>query len=60
MVGSSNEVNFNHLPELTYINAIVKETLRIWSTVPAMVRLVTKPLKIGEYDIPEGTSVSVS
>ncbi|KAF9777486.1 hypothetical protein IL306_004414 [Fusarium sp. DS 682] len=43
-----------------YINAIIKETLRLHPTIISTIpRLLTEPLTIGEYTIPPGTVVGM-
>ncbi|XP_022183858.1 cytochrome P450 4C1 [Nilaparvata lugens] len=56
--GDSNAMpEFNDLPKMKYIECIIKETLRLWPSVPYVARTVTEDttLKCG-YKLPAGCS----
>jgi cytochrome P450 len=40
--------------EEEYLDAVVKETLRLCPTVPVVMRRMVEPMQIGEYTIPRG------
>jgi cytochrome P450 len=44
--------------EDTYMDAVVKETLRLCPPVPVVVRRLLKPLELGGYSLPAGTTVA--
>jgi cytochrome P450 len=46
------------LPKLEYLDAVVKETLRIRPILPIVVRRLTEPYKIGGYTLPKGAAVA--
>ena len=46
--------------ELTYIDAVAKETLRLDPVIPFVGRLLTKPTRIGGIDLPAGVAVAPS
>jgi len=48
------------LSQLTYLNMVVKETLRLYCPAPVYVRRALRDTKLGGYDIPEGMNVMVS
>ena len=43
--------------KLDYVDATIKETLRIYPVVPLVARKVIKPMRLGAYDIPAGVFV---
>ncbi len=44
--------------EDTYMDAVVKETLRLCPPVPVVVRRLLKPMELGGYRLPAGTTVA--
>jgi cytochrome P450 family 135 len=42
----------------TYLDAVVKETLRLRPPVPVVVRNLLEPMRLGGYDLPAGTTVA--
>jgi cytochrome P450 len=44
--------------EDAYLDAVVKETLRLRPVLPLVVRMLTEPVEIGGYLLPEGTRVA--
>ncbi len=42
---------------MPYLDATIKEVLRLCPVIPAVGRMVKKPLSLGGFDIPEGTLV---
>jgi cytochrome P450 len=41
-----------------YLDAVIKETLRLCPPVPVVVRRLLRPLRLGGYDLPAGTVVA--
>lgn len=47
-----------HLPQLEYLDAVIKETLRQRPILPIVVRHVAKPFRLGEYELAVGSLVA--
>ena len=43
-----------------YLDAVIREVLRIRPVVPVVGRTVTEPVRIGEHEIPAGTDLAVA
>jgi cytochrome P450 len=48
----------NHLPRLEYLDAVIKESLRLRPVLPNVARKLASPLQLGPYTIPTGTFVA--
>jgi cytochrome P450 len=61
VVGRGRWVTEKDVPSLTYVDAIVKETMRLHPVAPMLVpRLSREDTSVDGYDIPAGTRVLVS
>jgi cytochrome P450 len=47
-----------HIERLTYLDAVVKEALRLRPVIPIVGRRLKVPMRIGDYDIPAGMLVA--
>ncbi len=57
-VAGDGPVTASHLPRLEYLDAVVKESLRIRPIMPAGgARLVRRAFQLGDYVIPPGTTL---
>lgn len=60
VVGKNRLVEESDIPNLPYIQAIVKETLRLHPTGPLSLRQSTEDCRVGGYDIPANTQVFIN
>jgi cytochrome P450 len=45
---------------LPYLDAVVKETLRLWPRATEVYRLLAQPMSLGGYELPAGTNIAAS
>ncbi|AKT41318.1 cytochrome P450 [Chondromyces crocatus] len=43
--------------ELAYLDAFIKETMRLTPVAPVILRILQRPLRFGQYDLPAGSYV---
>ncbi|CAN0841949.1 Flavonoid 3'-monooxygenase [Linum grandiflorum] len=61
VVGRSSFVEELHLPKLQYLDAVVKETLRLHPAVPMLaMRCPSQDCKLSDYTIPKGVTVIIN
>ncbi|PIA38197.1 hypothetical protein AQUCO_02800099v1, partial [Aquilegia coerulea] len=60
VVGKNRLVEESDIPNLPYLQAIVKETLRLHPPGPLLARRASEDCKVGEYDIPKNTTLLVN
>ena len=58
-VASTSSLSLEDMPRFPYVNAIVKETLRLVPPAPNIGRMAVKEVTVGGYVIPKGTYVFV-
>jgi cytochrome P450 len=49
-----------HLPQLTRLDSVLKEALRLHPVTAAVGRILKKPAKVGGYDLPKGVMIVAS
>ncbi|CAN1186060.1 Flavonoid 3'-monooxygenase [Linum perenne] len=60
-VGRTNMVEELHLPQLHYLDAVIKETSRLHPALPMLVpRCPSQDCKLGGYTIPKGVTVFIN
>ncbi|MBT5910950.1 MAG: cytochrome P450 [Opitutae bacterium] len=52
-----DDISAQHLPKLNYLEAVVKETLRLSPVIPTVGRALQRPMTIGGHDLPAGVVV---
>ncbi|KAD4385680.1 hypothetical protein E3N88_25849 [Mikania micrantha] len=58
VVGLENKVEESHAPKLKYLEATIKETLRMYPIVPFLIpRSPSKTCTVGGYTIPKGCTI---
>ena len=61
VVGMNNILEESHLPKLKYMDAVMKETLRLHPALPLIVpRCPRESCTVGGYTIPKGTKVFIN
>ncbi|XP_054155253.1 cytochrome P450 315a1, mitochondrial-like [Oppia nitens] len=53
-------VEESHLPQLSYIKGVIKESLRLYPVAPFLSRYMSQDLELSGYDIPSGKLVIMS
>jgi cytochrome P450 family 110 len=46
-----------HVNRLEYLDAALKETLRLLPVIPAVARVLQRPMKVGSWELPAGVAV---
>ncbi|GBP54927.1 Cytochrome P450 4C1 [Eumeta japonica] len=57
---SDRDVSREDLKRLIYLEATLKESMRLYPVVPAVIRQIERDLKLKDYTLPAGSSCAVS
>jgi len=57
VVGAGNNIKQADIPKLEYLDAVVKETLRLLPIISFVVRELQAPMHVDGYDLPAGVTV---
>ncbi|XP_044742783.1 cytochrome P450 4C1-like [Chrysoperla carnea] len=49
-------IEIDDLPKLKYMDMVLKESMRLYSTVPIIAREITKDIQMGDFLIPKGST----
>ncbi len=56
-VAGGEGIRAEHVGRLEYLDATIKETLRLHPVIPDVGRMLQRPMRIGGWDLPAGVSV---
>ncbi|HEX3693093.1 MAG TPA: cytochrome P450 [Solirubrobacteraceae bacterium] len=56
--GAADEVGSDLVTDGAYLDAVVKETMRLCPAAPIVVRRLLEPMQLGGYEMPAGTTVA--
>ncbi|RZC51623.1 hypothetical protein C5167_020049 [Papaver somniferum] len=59
-VGKNRQVNDSDIPNLPYLQAIIKETMRLYPAGPLIARRTMEDCEVGGYHVPAGTQLLVN
>jgi cytochrome P450 len=57
-VAHNRPITAEDLPRLEYLDATIKEVLRMRPVIPTVARKLTAPMKLGKWDLPAGVLVA--
>ncbi|XP_055641213.1 probable cytochrome P450 313a4 [Toxorhynchites rutilus septentrionalis] len=55
----SDDIDYEHLSKLVYLEMVLKETMRLVPVTPAIGRVCEKETKVGEHMVPKGAQIII-
>ncbi|XP_076756466.1 cytochrome P450 4C1-like [Xylocopa sonorina] len=59
MEQNNGKLNMSAIQELSYLERCIKESLRLYPSVPGIGRLTEKSVKLNNYEVPAGVTINV-
>lgn len=56
---SQSDITIDSLKDLKYVDAVLKETMRLYPPVPTIAKRAEEDLKLGQFEIPAGAEVAI-
>lgn len=56
---ADEEVTDEKLNKLTYLEMVIKETMRFWPPAPFFARYVSQDMEIGPFTVPAGSNIAI-
>lgn len=60
VIPEDGDINYEHIKDLSYMEMVINETLRILPAVPLVGRRVAEDMNLGKLHVPKGTQIIVS
>ena len=57
ILGTNRDVTIDDIKQMHYLEAVIKESLRLRPPVPTIIRAIKEDLNLGKYTIPKGVSL---
>ena len=57
---NEDDITLDSLKELKYTDAVIRETLRLYPTIPLVARHANRDIQVGKFTIPSGTQIVVN